>query len=74
MPNSIWALKIESYSETHYDTKTEISLPGKHRLLLLVDGNIVYLGDASKAVSYYEDLGFIYPADMNPADYLSVLA
>ena len=44
------------------------------KLLLLVRGNIVYLGDANQAVPFYRELGFIYPEDMNPADFLSMSA
>eukprot|EP00123_Amoebidium_parasiticum_P015770 comp23138_c0_seq1/m.37347 comp23138_c0_seq1/g.37347 ORF comp23138_c0_seq1/g.37347 comp23138_c0_seq1/m.37347 type:complete len:649 (-) comp23138_c0_seq1:240-2186(-) len=40
------------------------------KLLLLVDGNVVYLGDASKAVGHFENMGFVRPKIMNPADFL----
>ncbi|KNC76603.1 hypothetical protein SARC_10904 [Sphaeroforma arctica JP610] len=40
------------------------------KLCLLVAGNVVYLGPADSAVSYFEDIGFVYDDAMNPADYL----
>ncbi|KNC76343.1 hypothetical protein SARC_11150 [Sphaeroforma arctica JP610] len=40
------------------------------RLLLLVAGEVVYLGDAQNAPSYFEEHGFKRPPKQNPADYL----
>eukprot|EP00124_Ichthyophonus_hoferi_P000454 Ihof_evm6s17 gene=Ihof_evmTU6s17 len=40
------------------------------RLLLLVSGEVVYLGDAHQAVDYFVSKGFPAPRDVNPADYL----
>jgi hypothetical protein len=45
----------------------------RSRLFLLVDGRAVYLGDAAKAVPFYQSMGFVYPEGMNPADFLSML-
>ncbi|CAI2358917.1 unnamed protein product [Moneuplotes crassus] len=39
------------------------------RLLLLMDGNTIYQGDAQKAASYFETIGFFIPTFSNPADY-----
>lgn len=43
-------------------------------LLLLVNGEIVYLGDAQTAVSYFEDLGFKSGLGQNPADFLGAFS
>ncbi|KNC79270.1 hypothetical protein, variant [Sphaeroforma arctica JP610] len=40
------------------------------RLLLLVAGEVVYLGKANMAVSYFQDLGFKKAPGQNPADFL----
>eukprot|EP00123_Amoebidium_parasiticum_P017415 comp23843_c0_seq1/m.41637 comp23843_c0_seq1/g.41637 ORF comp23843_c0_seq1/g.41637 comp23843_c0_seq1/m.41637 type:complete len:691 (-) comp23843_c0_seq1:229-2301(-) len=40
------------------------------RLLLLVSGEVVYLGEADQAVDYFQAKGFPCAADLNPADYL----
>eukprot|EP01134_Creolimax_fragrantissima_P004255 CFRG4255T1 len=40
------------------------------RLLLLVAGEVVYMGDAAKGVEYFEAQGFKKPAVQNPADFL----
>jgi hypothetical protein len=47
---------------------------GACRLLLLVSGEIVYLGDAQKAVPYFESLGFRSAPHENPADFLGTAA
>eukprot|EP00122_Pirum_gemmata_P019052 Pgem_evm1s17847 len=40
------------------------------RLLLLVKGEIVYLGAAKDATGYFGELGYKHPPKMNPADFL----
>lgn len=40
------------------------------KLLLLVQGETVYLGDRSKAVKYFENHGFTYRLESNPADFV----
>lgn len=40
------------------------------RLLLLVAGEVVYLGEADRAVAYFQQFGFEYHAGMNPADFV----
>eukprot|EP00124_Ichthyophonus_hoferi_P000453 Ihof_evm5s17 gene=Ihof_evmTU5s17 len=40
------------------------------KLLLLVEGNVVYLGHADQAVKYFENMGFVCPKNMGPADFL----
>eukprot|EP01134_Creolimax_fragrantissima_P007704 CFRG7704T1 len=44
------------------------------KLCLLVAGHVVYLGPANESVKYFEDMGFIYPKEMNPADFLIAVA
>ena len=39
------------------------------RLLLLMDGNPIYQGDAKNSVVHFEKLGFVIPKFSNPADY-----
>ena len=38
-------------------------------LMLLLDGNIIYQGDSSKAVEHFNSIGYVMPAYTNPADY-----
>lgn len=44
----------------------------RYRLLLLVNGEVTYLGDAEKGVAYFEAMGFKCPPQMNPAEYLGM--
>lgn len=39
----------------------------------MVSGEVVYLGDAQKAVPYFESLGFKSGPLENPADFLGML-
>jgi ATP-binding cassette subfamily G (WHITE) protein 2 len=39
-------------------------------LILMKKGNIVYQGNAIKAIDYFVGLGFPFPENTNPADYL----
>ena len=40
------------------------------KLMLLSEGQCVYFGEASSAVSYFANLGHKCPSDFNPADFL----
>jgi ABC-type multidrug transport system ATPase subunit len=40
-----------------------------NRLILMVDGYIVYQGDAKKSVQHFAKLGFNCPVHSNPSDY-----
>ncbi len=37
--------------------------------MLLVRGNIIYLGEAYKSIEYFEAIGFPCPPFTNPADF-----
>ena len=37
--------------------------------MVLVRGNIVYLGDSKKSIDYFEKIGFPCPDFTNPADF-----
>eukprot|EP01137_Pigoraptor_chileana_P016273 Opistho-2@5738 len=41
-----------------------------NKLLLLVAGRLVYLGDVSSAIDYFVGFGFEKPPSMNPAEFL----
>eukprot|EP01137_Pigoraptor_chileana_P008857 Opistho-2@56272 len=41
-----------------------------NRLLLLVAGEVVYLGEIKDSIPYFIDLGFNLPEGMNPAEFL----
>jgi ABC-type multidrug transport system ATPase subunit len=42
-----------------------------HDVLLLGKGGFtVYLGPATQAKAYFESVGYVFPAEINPADYL----
>ncbi|CAG0883847.1 unnamed protein product [Darwinula stevensoni] len=46
-----------------------------HRLLLLADGRVAFLGDTDSATQFFHDKGFVCPENYNPADfYISVLS
>lgn len=40
------------------------------QLLLTAMGKLLYLGPASKAVNWFESLGYVYDAGSNPADWV----
>lgn len=44
------------------------------RIVLLAKGNTVYSGKVSGVMPYFENLGYPFPAHVNPADYLIDLA
>ena len=45
------------------------------KLLLLSKGITVYMGKAQKAISYFNDLGYILPENYNPSDhFLSIIS
>ena len=45
-----------------------------HKVLLLSDGNALYYGKGSHVIEYFESVGFVPNALMNPADFLLDLA
>jgi hypothetical protein len=40
-----------------------------HHIILMVDGHIIYDGDASKSIKYFSDIGLPVPKHTNPTDY-----
>lgn len=42
-------------------------------LILVSEGGLIYSGEASKAVSYFEEQGHPCPPNYNPAEYLADL-
>jgi hypothetical protein len=72
-----WPVSIHSLLWSSYPPRKRMGAAacrlmdrGACRLLLLVSGEIVYLGDAQKAVPYFESLGFRSAPHENPADFL----
>ena len=40
------------------------------KLMLMVDGQVIYQGKANQSVDYFASIGFVCPEFYNPADYL----
>ncbi|KAK3733472.1 hypothetical protein QZH41_010829 [Actinostola sp. cb2023] len=38
-------------------------------VMLMAEGRVAFLGSSSKAISYFDELGFTCPSNFNPADY-----
>jgi len=39
------------------------------QLMLMAQGKIIYMNDASKAVDYFKSIGYVCPSQTNPADF-----
>lgn len=40
-----------------------------NQIILMVDGHIIYDGEASKSIKYFADIGLPVPKHTNPTDY-----